>query len=639
MRNMVSFSREQLAFLEHPPEHSARVLAGPGTGKSFTSVAYLERVSTNNPDLRVGYLTFTRAATAEFARKMNDSGLSALGGKPPKTMHGFALGLLLEFHSGRIPYPLRIPDSWEVKNLIRPDISNRLRAKGFSHATPTCVKALEEELAANFESLGGAALPIAKDQPELTNAYRGVWEAHRKSYGYTLLSELPYQASGVLADLDEIDVGIDLLIVDEYQDLNKADQEVLQRLSDRGIAVIAIGDDDQSIYSWRNAAPDGIRQFKTTFDTNYDYPLSISQRCGGKALEVASSVIEQDSLRPAKKRLTPSDSAPATEFRYLKFKNNVAEAREVARLLAKRIESGVDPSQIVVLVRSRSSIWRRELEPQFKQLDIPMAPLVDVDAILADRGVRKALALGQLAGNIDDSLAWRSLIEVTPGVGKAAVDYVYQSDAPGSFASCLLALHNQGFDGYRGKNTLSTLVNDALQGISLAASPKDFPVEGGWASYLAELVGRDLFDEYVLQLFNAIGDQMGTEAELAYFVREFEPALRDLMSGMAQGVRIMTMGMSKGLTVNTAVVLGVENGNVPKASRARDEELRLLYVALTRATDLTVVCYANRRRGTTARVGDPRVGQQREQSPFMATIRDVTLEDGKTYVAGLGATP
>ena len=58
---------------------------------------------------------------------------------------------------------------------------------------------------------------------------------------------------------------VDLLIVDEYQDLNQAEQRVLKELHKRGVAILAIGDDDQSIYSWRNAAPEGIRNFTTTF--------------------------------------------------------------------------------------------------------------------------------------------------------------------------------------------------------------------------------------------------------------------------------------------------------------------------------------------------------------------------------------
>src|SRR6478736_3797212 len=104
----MGLSDEQEAFLKHPPTESGRVLAGPGTGKSFTSVKYLEKLAAEQSNLRVRYITFTRAATAEFAKKLGDKKLIALGGQPPKTMHGYSLRILLRLKSKRIPYPLRI---------------------------------------------------------------------------------------------------------------------------------------------------------------------------------------------------------------------------------------------------------------------------------------------------------------------------------------------------------------------------------------------------------------------------------------------------------------------------------------------------------------------------------------------------
>jgi superfamily I DNA/RNA helicase len=73
---IVTLNQQQQAFVEHDPALSARVLAGPGTGKSYTAVQFLERLAVANPGLRVRMLTFTRAATAEFAIKMNDAVLS-----------------------------------------------------------------------------------------------------------------------------------------------------------------------------------------------------------------------------------------------------------------------------------------------------------------------------------------------------------------------------------------------------------------------------------------------------------------------------------------------------------------------------------------------------------------------------------
>lgn len=625
-------SPEQEAFLQHPPNRCARLLAGPGTGKSFTSVAYLERITADNPGLRVGYITFTRAATAEFAKKLNDSGLTALGGQPPKTMHGFALGILLTFNSSRIPYPLRIPDSWEAKNLIRPDVSRLLRANGHSAATPKVVRQLEDEMAADFQSMGGATLPMAAQNQTLVNAYRGVWEQHRRSYGYTLLSELPFQAAAVLEDLDEANLGLDLVIVDEYQDLNMADQRVLQSLAQRGIAIIAIGDDDQSIYGWRNAAPEGIRDFTTTFSTTDEYPLTLSHRCGGAALEVANALIEQDPGRPNKLRLAASEGAPNTEFRYLRFRDNTTEAEGVAAIIASRIRTGVNPSEVGVLVRSSADRWMQALQDAFDKHGVPVAPPVDLSAVLADRGVRKALAIGQLTRNLYDSLAWRALLKVTPGIGDAAVDYIYAAGGNTSFAGAVIELHARGLEGFAGRKRLTELADEVL---AARQAVQDSAGSDGWGALLADVVGRDVFDPDALELFLAINDQVGIGDDLSSFLNELEPSLRELAANQINGVRVMTMGMSKGLTLNTVVVMGAEAGNIPSPRNNRAEELRLMYVALTRATDLTVVTQASRRTGPTARVGSGQVGAQRERSPFMTGLRGVVLGDGQLYVSQL----
>jgi DNA helicase-2/ATP-dependent DNA helicase PcrA len=87
-------TEQQRAVIDHRPTEHGRVLAGPGTGKSWASVALLERLLKAHPDLEIRMLTFTRAATAELARKLGDSELATLAGAKPATVHSFALGLL-----------------------------------------------------------------------------------------------------------------------------------------------------------------------------------------------------------------------------------------------------------------------------------------------------------------------------------------------------------------------------------------------------------------------------------------------------------------------------------------------------------------------------------------------------------------
>ena len=108
-RLMGGFTPQQQAFLAHPPGRSARLIAGPGAGKSYICVAYMEthvKPADGIPH-RMRMLTFTRAAAAEFAETMERQGLG--GAAPaPSTIHAFALGILRMSAWTGIPQPVRI---------------------------------------------------------------------------------------------------------------------------------------------------------------------------------------------------------------------------------------------------------------------------------------------------------------------------------------------------------------------------------------------------------------------------------------------------------------------------------------------------------------------------------------------------
>ena len=148
---------------------------------------FLERLAVNQPGLRVGTLTFTRAATAEFATKMDDADLLGLGIVRPATVHSFALSTLLRIGSSTLPMPLRIPGKWETEQLIRPHLSRRLKADGYQHATPTVIKRVEEEMSAGWQALNPLEELYVNIDPALGAAYVGLSKQHRRRFGYVLL--------------------------------------------------------------------------------------------------------------------------------------------------------------------------------------------------------------------------------------------------------------------------------------------------------------------------------------------------------------------------------------------------------------------------------------------------------------------
>ena len=148
---------EQQTILRHDPRHHARVQAGPGTGKSTTMVALLERMIERDQSLRVRMLTFTRAATAELGDKF--VGVSPNAPRP-STIHSFAISILLRNpETGGFPEPLRIADTWEDKHVVRPTLA-KLAGVGVKR-----LDKLIREMAANFESLTNEKEPeISEDE-------------------------------------------------------------------------------------------------------------------------------------------------------------------------------------------------------------------------------------------------------------------------------------------------------------------------------------------------------------------------------------------------------------------------------------------------------------------------------------------
>jgi DNA helicase II / ATP-dependent DNA helicase PcrA len=412
---------EQQAIIAHDIRKHARILAGPGTGKSVTTVALVDRVLAGNPAPRVKLLTFTRAATAELANTVSAHPAAAAG--RPSTIHSFSISILRRNPgSGDFPQPLRIADGWEENNIVHRTLARQIRVR-VDH-----LEKLIREMAANWELLGECVRP--RVDPAERARFVGAWNEHRQIYGYTLLAEIPFALRQALSDHPDLQgVEYDLLIVDEYQDLNSCDLDVLHRIAERGCSIIAAGDDDQSIYSFRYADPAGIRRFPDDYPGCSRYPLTITQRCGRRIVEWASYVIVGDPDRPRDRPvLECAHGSVDGEVALLHFRSEVAEAQGIAALVRQLIEHDcLAPEAILVLLRGDyrgtfSSPIKRALDHGGIKYSDPDA----VERMLAEPENRRTLATLHLLVNDRDSLAWASLLLLAPGIGRDFCDYVYE---------------------------------------------------------------------------------------------------------------------------------------------------------------------------------------------------------------------
>lgn len=630
---------QQQAIIDHDPTEHGRVLAGPGTGKSWASVALLERLSAERPELKVGMLTFTRAATAELAKKLGDTDLATLKTAKPSTIHAFALSLLMSNPSASsLPVPLRIPDSWEREELIYPDLGKRLRTQGHDEVTVWTIKDLESEMSAGWSSLNPDLITLAKLKPKLRNAFLGLWGLHRRVYGYALLAELPFRAVLAIQDYGVEVANLEFMIVDEYQDLNKTDIELIRLLSTQGVRVLAVGDEDQSIYSRRMAAPQGILDFCDEFQTDKDYPLTETRRFGGELLTAANSLIEMGTERSEKPSLTPHEHAPASRFRYLRFDTDEEEVEGVARLLSCRInDEGISPSGVAILVRSRYERWTNALTPLLEKYEVPFRSVAWVEKALKEPEVRRGLALVHLTLNSKDALAWWTLLRLTNGISKVFEQYIFDSrqDSDETFVDALMRLYPDFPD--------SPVVPSSTKAASLidetSALISGFNIEGveldehNWGGWVLDQLDRDKVSDVAVGLLEDVGAAIPASDGLRAFLSKLEPTGQDLAAGSSDSVRIMNMSRAKGLTLDTVVVMGAEKGLIPHPRGDYEEERRLLYVALTRAEQLCVMTFAKSRSSNLAFLGSPNVGGTRGRSPLVTELPEFGWRDGSVFVS------
>jgi len=567
---------EQQAVLDHDVALHGRVLAGPGTGKSATVVTLAQNRATSGTHLRL--LTFTRAATAELARKV---GAGATEVERPSTIHSFAIGLISRNPgAAAIPQPLRLADEWEERRVLRPTLARRL-VMGVR-----LIDNLIAELAANWESLSEqATVNVTLAQRA---AFVAGWREHREILGYTLLAELPFAAMRALEEHHDLaGADFDLLIVDEYQDLNACDLRLLRLLRDRGSSILAVGDDDQSIYSFRKAAPEGIRRFVLEYPGAQQYPLTVTHRFGERILDWASYVIEGDSDRLPRDRVQPAPGSPAGDVALLRFDSALAEARGIAGLAEVLRAADVPQREIVVLLRSDFN--RAFSEPIRAALEAAGFTVTDpdyADELFARPHNRSALEMLRLATDRNDSIAWAALLELEPKIGDTFFDYVYTAARRTGerLGPTLLSLRYAGFpDGPRGPaRAAASLVDSVLPWLD------DHSVDPGviddWVRVLTEVgpLPRGFLDEEAMTMIREVAEIVESTS-LSRFLGQLIPLAKDIATSLSEGVRIMTMGGSKGLTVEAAIVAGLEDGVVPRPGRDRSEERRLLYVAMTRA--------------------------------------------------------
>ena len=403
------------------------------------------------------------------------------------------------------------------------------------------------------------------------------------------------------------------LLVDEYQDTNRAQYRLLHLLLGQRGALTAVGDDDQSIYGWRGALAENLSLLSTDFPALKVIKLEQNYRSSRNILSVANQLISNNP-QPFKKTLW-SDLGDGETIRVLVCEHAVNEAdKVVAELLHKRFSKQAAYGDFAILYRSNHQ--SRVIEQTLRSHRVPY--LISGGQSFFDRSeVKDLLSYLRLVVNPKDDSAFLRVIN-TPrrGIGAGSVEAIADYAAEQQI-SMLAALHQEACVARLSSRSALTArrFGDWITRLNQRARDGE----------AIELVQRVLDETDFLHWIKSQGkDEMQGERKiraiedllswLGRLATDAEPgaSLLDLIQQLAllsnddedqsedDAVRLMTLHAAKGLEFPHVFMIGLEEGVLPHRNSldegAVEEERRLMYVGITRAQRTLCLSYASERR-------------------------------------------
>ena len=421
-------------------------------------------------------------------------------------------------------------------------------------------EALLADNAIDFDELLSAAVRLLRDNPD-------VLECCQKRHRY--------------------------LLVDEYQDVNQAQYALLRLLAQGHGNLCVVGDLVQGIYGWRGADIRFLVRFKQDYASAQEVLLEQSYRSTQKILQIANTV---SSALPYGKRNLWTENPPGGPAIVHLADDDRSEARFVVRELQRLFKTGaiVDLSKCAVLYRTRAQA--RPLEAAFIEADVPYRLWGDRHRLMGRKEVADLLAYLEVVLNPSATHALARVINV-PARGLAKTEKAL--DAGEAFHPEALGATKEGAAWLHLQADLRERAADPC--FEVKAFIDHLLLATGYRAWLAkqEDAGERLANiEIVKSLAEGISDR-----SLAGFlgaIALLEDAGKD---NVRYGVNLMTIHAAKGLEFPVVFITGLEDGMLPlhagedeTASESLEEELRVFYVAITRAMERLYLCYARRRR-------------------------------------------
>jgi DNA helicase-2/ATP-dependent DNA helicase PcrA len=445
--------------------------------------------------------------------------------------------------------------------------------------------------------------------------------------------------SPATAGSQEIRTRFSHLLVDEFQDTNRAQYRLLRRLAQGGASVTAVGDDDQSIYGWRGADIRNILEFERDFPGVTVVRLGQNYRSSAAIVAAAAAVVSHNRHRHTKRLWTenPEGERPV----YVRCRDERDEAKLVAQAVARlSLEQGFSYGECAIFFRTNAQ--SRVLEDALRERRIPHVVVGGV-RFYERKEVRDLLAYLRLAASPKSDVDFRRVLNVPArGLGAKALESI-EARARELGGPLVDAARDLAATRALPRGAASRLEGFVALLDRLSAEARVRPV-GDLLRFLLEETGyrRMLLEqrspeargrlENVEELVSAAQEfeSQSEDASLAAFL-EGAALVADIDLAPAKGdaVSLMTLHSAKGLEFRAVFLTGLEEGTFPHARSSEnewelEEERRLCYVGITRAREILCLTSAASRR----LFGEPKLlGESR----FVAELGDHVERESRVF--------
>ena len=593
------------------------VLAGAGSGKTRVLVhriAWLMQVEHASPHSLLA-VTFTNKAAAEMRHRIEQLMAVSPAGMWVGTFHGLAHRLLrAHWQEARLQQNFQILDGDDQQRLVK----RVIREMGLDDQK---WPARQAQWFINGQKDEGLRPRHIQPNGDLfLTTMRSIYEAYEAACeraGVIDFSELLLRALDLWRDnpslLEHYQRRFRHVLVDEFQDTNAVQYAWLRLLAQGGQSLMVVGDDDQSIYGWRGARIENIRQYTTDFPDAELIRLEQNYRSTAGILNAANALIANNSGRLGKELWTDGgDGEPISLYAAY---NEHDEARYVVETIESALKTGLDRSEIAILYRSNAQ--SRVLEEALLRERIPYR-IYGGQRFFERAEIKNAMAYLRLLDGRANDAALERVINVPPrGIGEKTVEAIraHSRQAEVSMWEAMRQLVvNKGLKG-RAASALQAFM-DLIE--DLAARTATMPLHvmtqtviehAGLITYHQEEKGEigQARVENLEELVSAARNFENAEGEedlspLAAFLGHASLEAGDTQAEEHEdSVQLMTLHSAKGLEFPFVFLVGLEEGLFPHKMSLEEpgrleEERRLAYVGITRAMQQLVMTYAETRR-------------------------------------------